>query len=133
MEVQKALVIYWHSKGHSASIIHAKLKAYDSQLVPGYSTITDWCRKIKQGHDILERHFSPGRPMDIFVGPKIISFLNEFPFSSIRSISQELKIPRSTVHCHLLNGDLFANICVGFPTRSLPRKKVPEFRWHLKF
>jgi hypothetical protein len=52
MEDAKALVIYWHEKGHGVLRIHQKLSARARGRCPAYSTITDWIRRLERDADI---------------------------------------------------------------------------------
>jgi predicted transcriptional regulator len=64
MEDSEALVIYWHEKGHDARTIHRKLSARAGRIGPGYSTVTNWIRRLVRNEDITRRAFGSGRLPD---------------------------------------------------------------------
>lgn len=100
-EHQKHLVVYWHSKNKNATDIHRKLCKYFPYEKISYSTITDWIRKINRGEDIFERKTGSGRISDLQIDQRILNALNEMPFHSIRTLSNQLKIPKTTVFNHM--------------------------------
>jgi hypothetical protein len=99
----KHLVVYYHSKGYKTKIIYGKLQKCLGPDAPPYSTVRYWIRMLKVGKDIFEIDRRPGRPPDAGLDEKILGALSDFPFHTTRSLARELKIPRSTIHMHLLN------------------------------
>lgn len=97
----KHLVIYWESKELTAIAIYQKCCKNFGENAVAYSTITDWCRKIKRGENILQRKIGSGISQDNYVDQKILLELEQMPFHSVRSLSTVLKIPKSTIFDHL--------------------------------
>ena len=96
------MVIYWHSKELNATAVYQKCCKHFGNDAVHYSTITDWIRKIKLGDDILTRKIGSGPSGDSTIDVQICFQLEQFPFHSIRTLSSTLKIPKSTIHDHLL-------------------------------
>jgi hypothetical protein len=101
MEDAKALVVYWHAKGHPATKMYTKLLARAGEACPAYSTITNWVRALTRGEDIQGHASGGGRLPDERVDALIASAMEESPFHSVRSLASTIKIPSTTVWRHL--------------------------------
>jgi hypothetical protein len=55
MEDAKALVMYWHEKGHGGLKIYQKLPARPGGAYPADSTITEWIRRLHRSEDVTRR------------------------------------------------------------------------------
>ena len=97
----KHLVIYWYSKNLKPNDIYKKCCKNFGEDNVHYSTITDWCRKLLLGQNILVRKTGSGLSTDNFIDPLICDQLEQMPFHSVRTLSTTLKIPKSTIHDHL--------------------------------
>lgn len=56
----KHIVIYWNGKDLPPKIIYEKCCSNFPQYHIAYSTIKDWCKKLKHGDDILTRKIGSG-------------------------------------------------------------------------
>lgn len=99
----KVLVKYWHSKGYEAKKMHEKCLKHFPNVTVGYSTITNWIRRLDSGENIIDRKIGSGRLSDGLVDIKIIEELEITPFHSVRTLNQALKIPTTTIFYHLRN------------------------------
>lgn len=93
--------MYWHDKQLKPKAIYEKCCKHFPEDGIAYSTITDWCRKLTRGENILTRKIGSGRVADGLIDLQIEKALEEMPFHSIRTLSSTLKIPKSTVFDHI--------------------------------
>jgi hypothetical protein len=69
MKDAKALVVYWHEKGHGTLKIYQKLSARPGRAYPAYSAIlysttADWIRRLHKDEDITRRASGSGCSLD---------------------------------------------------------------------
>jgi hypothetical protein len=103
MEDAKAVVTYWHEKGHGALRIHQQLSARVRGRYPAYSTIPDWIRRLERDEDITQRASGSGCLRNDHIDVLIANALEETPFHSVRSLASSIKYPQTTVWRHLHN------------------------------
>jgi len=60
-----------------------------------------WIHELKLGRTMLTDDYHPGRPLLDDVDARILRRLAREPYSSMRSLSDSLKLPVATVHRHL--------------------------------
>jgi hypothetical protein len=59
--------------------------------------VKHWIHELKTGRAILTDDLRPGRPLIDHVDALILKQLSESPFASVRSLSQNLRIPKTTI------------------------------------
>jgi hypothetical protein len=89
------VVVSWHSKGYNAISRWDKLRAEFHDEARAYSSITNWLRRPGFGEDIREPGGHPGKPSHGVIDLQILIKLTEFPFHSVRTLANALKIPWS--------------------------------------
>jgi hypothetical protein len=94
---KKRLVAYWHSSGHNAIAIQAKLVSRFREKTVAYSSVTKWLRRLHFGREIFEPGIYSEKPLDGPVDIKILTELTILPFHSVQTLVSRLEIPRSTM------------------------------------
>jgi hypothetical protein len=80
-------------------------------MLPAYSMIMDWFRKLERGDDITRRALGSGRLSDDRINTLITSALEKCPFHSVRTLCSAIKPSCISVWRYLHSA--------GFVVRSL--------------
>lgn len=101
MQEQKAFVQKMVLEGHNKDEIENALNIEFGRRAMKSSTIYEKIRLVRCGQDITKpREYHSDRGDEQLVST-IRNLLDEFPFSSVRSISHDIKVPSSTVYYYL--------------------------------
>jgi hypothetical protein len=73
---EKSVLMYWAGKGHTATIIFAKMETFFGASTPSYSFGAKWLRELKRGKDIFRPCERYGRPQDPLTDLRVLEFLN---------------------------------------------------------
>jgi hypothetical protein len=77
--------------------IHNKLTLVFGEDAYTLDSVKRWIHELKTGRTIMTDDRRPGRPSIDHIDVLILKQLSETPFESVRSLSEELKIPKTTV------------------------------------
>jgi hypothetical protein len=128
----KVFVIYWPDKSHNATRIYQKLSTRLCHMLPAYSTITDWLRKVERGDDITRRASAMGRLPDDRIDTLIASALEQCLFHSVITLCSTTKCPCTTVWRHRHSaGFIIRNLRV-VPHELSPSQKAERVRMAIK-
>jgi hypothetical protein len=110
MEVeQRCIIKFLHLKGLKLGDIVVKLSTLDGEDAYTRPSITYWLHQLKLGKADLTTQHVGGIPYLRDTDPEILSVFRISPFSSVRTITDSLGIPASTVYLHLVEKIGFNN------------------------
>jgi hypothetical protein len=106
-------------------------KELSNEYDPDTSTppsIECWLHQINLGRTDLQTQHAGGRPVLHDTDAKVLSFLRKYPFSSVRTIAEPMKIHASIIHSHLVENlsikILFVRWVLHPLTSKLRQKRV---------
>lgn len=114
---QRSVIRFFFLKGETNESIANNLKEVYGPDSYDIEKIKYWTRQFKLGRVNVDNNKSTGRPPLEYLDAKIIKLLIDYPFSSIRSIAEELHESHSTIFDHITK-------TLGYKNRSL--KWVPH-------
>jgi hypothetical protein len=116
------LVVYWQFMGRNAITRDEKLVTRFHERPPTHCSVANWLRRLPSGEESrLGSGIHRFKPSDDLIDFKIHTELTAFLFPSVRTLTNALKIPPSTIRDHLRKGHLLLKTDDGFPRRLIMR------------
>jgi transcriptional antiterminator len=102
MEGEQRLIIkILRFKGMKLVNIHHELTEVFGEETYALPRVKYWINQLKTSRTIMIDDVRPGRPSIEQIDALILKQLSETPFASIRSLSKDLEIPKTTVRRRL--------------------------------
>jgi hypothetical protein len=98
MEVgQRVIIKFLKFKRMKLRDIHHKLTRVFDEEAYTLVSVKRWIYELKTGRTIMTDHLQPGTLSIDHIDVLIMKQFSETPFASVRSLSEDLKIPKTTV------------------------------------
>jgi hypothetical protein len=98
MEVEQCVIIkFLRFKGMKLRDIHHELTEVFGEEAYTLASIKRWIHELKTSRTIMTDDPRPRRPSIHHIDVLILKQLSGTPFASVRSLSEDLKIPKTTV------------------------------------
>lgn len=98
----RILLLHYWKKGFSARAAAVQICEVEGDKFVSKSAAIKWFKKFKSGNTDLNDEPRSGRPLTVDF-PAIMHSVKENPCTSVRRLSDELQIPKSSVHRNLLS------------------------------
>ena len=98
---QRSVIRFFYLKGESNQFIADSLQEVYGPDAYSLEKVKYWTHQFKLGRTNVDNNKSTGKPPLDYLDANILKVLTDYPFSSVRSIAEVLKEPRSTIYEHL--------------------------------
>lgn len=98
---QRSVIRFFYLKGESNQFIADSLQEVYGPDAYSLEKVKYWTHQFKLGRTNINNNKSTGKPPLDYLDANILKVLTDYPFSSVRSIAEVLKEPRSTIYEHL--------------------------------
>jgi hypothetical protein len=109
---QRVIIKFLRFKGMKLVDIHHELTKVFAEAAYSLRRVKYWIHELKTGRIIMTDDVLPGWPSIDHIDALILKQFTETPFASVRSLSKDLEIAKTTVWWRLME-------CLEFKTRDL--------------